>query len=335
MTTGTVAVSGVALAGCAPADSGMDETSVSSRITLGSQFGSQASLAGLRTAVINPATSVGPGSITSQVIDQADLHPKSTVALKVTNPDVSVRADQPIDMGFALEDGTTHTPLPNQLIKVQVKLPDGWATFKHLYTNEQGFASYTAKILTTTQITAIFDGTDALQSAHSSNIGTMTVVPGPAPTIPAQAPRSTAHSVVQASGPSGAGTTSPSTTDATTAIGSVGQRAVYLAAQQAGKPYVYGAEGPYSFDCSGLVQYIFKQLGRSLPRTAEEQYEATTHVSQYNKQIGDLIFYGTPGNIYHVGIYAGGGKMWAAPKSGEVVSLRDIYTTSYSVGRVS
>ncbi len=335
MTTGTVAVSGVALAGCAPTDTGMDETSVSSRITLGSQFGSQASLAGLRTSVINPATSVGPGSITSQVIDQADLHPKSAVALKVTNPDVSVQADQPIDMGFALEDGTTHAPLPNQLIKVQVKLPDGWATFKHLYTNEQGFASYTAKILTTTQITAIFDGTDALQSAHSSNIGTMTVMPGPAPAVPAQAPRSVARSVLQASDSSGASTISPSTIDATISAGSLGLRAVYLAAQQAGKPYVYGAEGPYAFDCSGLVQYVFKQLGRSLPRTAEAQYEATTRVSQYNKQPGDLIFFGTPGNIYHMGIYAGDGKMWVAPKSGDVVKLEAIWTTSYSVGRVS
>ncbi len=327
MTTGTVAVSGVALAGCAPTDSGMDETSVSSRITLGSQFGSQASLAGLRTSVINPATSVGPGSITSHVIDQADLHPKSGVALRVTNPDVSVQADQPIDMGFSLEDGTTHAPLSNQLIKIQVKLPDGWATFKHLYTNEQGFASYTAKVLTTTQITAIFDGTDALQSARSSNVGTMTVVPSSVPAPPVQAASSAAAAALRVS--------TPDTADATMPVGSLGERAVYLAAQQAGKPYVYGAEGPYSFDCSGLVQYVFKQLGRSLPRTAEEQYEATVHVSQYNKQVGDLIFFGAPGNIYHIGIYAGGGKMWAAPKSGEVVSLRDIYTTSYSVGRVS
>jgi cell wall-associated NlpC family hydrolase len=119
-----------------------------------------------------------------------------------------------------------------------------------------------------------------------------------------------------------------------TSASTLGQKAVYLASLQAGKPYVYGAEGPNYFDCSGLVQYVFKQLGRSLPRTAEEQYEATTRISPYNKQVGDLIFFGTPGNIYHVGIYAGNGEMWAAPHSGATVSRVTIWSTSYSVGRV-
>ncbi|WP_250281919.1 C40 family peptidase [Frankia sp. CiP1_Cm_nod2] len=323
MTTGTVAVSGVALAGCATADSNSDDASVTSPITLGSQFGSQASLANLRTSTINPLSTGGSGSVTSQVLNQTDLHPKNGVVLKVTNPDVSVKADQPVEMGFSLEDAVTHAPLVNQLVKVQVKLPEGWATFKHLYTNEQGFTSYTAKVLTTTQITAIFDGTDALRSTRSTNVGTLTVIPNTPPVQ--RSPQITGLD---------APTMSNAISGALAAASSLGERAVYLAAQQAGKPYVYGAEGPYTFDCSGLVQYVFKQLGRNIPRTAEGQYEATTRISQYNKQPGDLIFYGAPGNIYHVGIYAGDGKMWVAPKSGDVVSLRAIYTTSYSVGRV-
>ncbi|KLL12270.1 C40 family peptidase [Protofrankia coriariae] len=322
MTTGTVAVSGVALAGCATADSNSDDASVTSPITLGSQFGSQASLASLRTSTINPLSTDGSGSVTSQVLDQTDLHPKTGVVLKVTNPDVSVKADQPVEVGFHLEDAVTHAPLANQLVKVQVKLPEGWATFKHLYTNEQGFTSYTAKVLTTTQVTAIFDGTDALRSTRSTNVGTLTVIPNTPAPRPFQTARVSGSAV------------SSAISGALAAASSFGERSVYLAAQQAGKPYVYGAEGPYTFDCSGLVQYVFKQLGRNLPRTAEGQYEATTRISQYNKQPGDLIFYGTPGNIYHVGIYAGDGKMWVAPKSGDVVSLRSIYTTSYSVGRV-
>ncbi|WP_250292879.1 C40 family peptidase [Frankia sp. CiP1_Cm_nod1] len=323
VTTGTVAVSGVALAGCATADSNSDDASVTSPITLGSQFGSQASLANLRTSTINPLSTGGSGSVTSQVLNQTDLHPKNGVVLKVTNPDVSVKADQPVEMGFSLEDAVTHAPLVNQLVKVQVKLPEGWATFKHLYTNEQGFTSYTAKVLTTTQITAIFDGTDALRSTRSTNVGTLTVIPNTPPVQ--RSPQITGLD---------APTMSNAISGALAAASSLGERAVYLAAQQAGKPYVYGAEGPYTFDCSGLVQYVFKQLGRNIPRTAEGQYEATTRISQYNKQPGDLIFYGAPGNIYHVGIYAGDGKMWVAPKSGDVVSLRAIYTTSYSVGRV-
>ncbi|WP_131804008.1 C40 family peptidase, partial [Pseudofrankia sp. BMG5.36] len=109
---------------------------------------------------------------------------------------------------------------------------------------------------------------------------------------------------------------------------------VYLASLQAGKPYVYGANGPDSFDCSSLVQYVYRQLGRNLPRTAEAQYEATVHVDQAHKEIGDLIFFGAPGEIYHMGIYAGDGKMWAAPHSGSVVQLQTIWSTSYLVGRV-
>jgi cell wall-associated NlpC family hydrolase len=325
VTTGTVAVSGVALAGCAqvtPTDT--EDASVSSPVTLGSQFGSQATLAGSRTSV-NPAVDVsGSGSITNNLIQQTQLHAKTDVDLKVTNPNISVKANDPVEVGFSLYNQDANVPLAGQRIKIQVKLPAGWATFKYLYTNERGFASYTAKVLTTTQVTAVFDGTNALQSAFSDNVGTLNVIPDQ-PALPAQASRTTDRTVIAVADTQVA---------APVASSSLGARAVYLTSQQAGKPYVYGAEGPYAFDCSGLIQYVFKQLGRSLPRTAEGQYEASTKVSQYNKQIGDLIFFGTPGNIYHVGIYAGNGKMWAAPKSGDVVRLESIWSTTYLVGRI-
>jgi cell wall-associated NlpC family hydrolase len=108
---------------------------------------------------------------------------------------------------------------------------------------------------------------------------------------------------------------------------------VYLASTEAGKPYAYGAAGPNAFDCSGLVQYVYRTLGVSLPRTAETQYEATARVAVGAQRPGDLIFFGTPGSIYHVGIYAGGGKMWVAPHSGDVVKLEAIYG-AYTVGHV-
>ncbi|WP_198543109.1 NlpC/P60 family protein, partial [Pseudofrankia sp. BMG5.36] len=114
----------------------------------------------------------------------------------------------------------------------------------------------------------------------------------------------------------------------------IGEKAVYLASLQAGKPYVWGATGPNAFDCSGFAQYIYKQLGRYLPRTAQQQYNATIHVPQSAKQPGDLIFFGTPDNITHMGIYAGNGYMWAAPQSGDVVKYEPIYTSRYYVGRV-
>jgi cell wall-associated NlpC family hydrolase len=243
----------------------------------------------------------------------------------VTNPDVTVNADEPVSIGFSLFNEETDAPLADQLIKVQVKLPTGWATFLHLTTDDRGQASYTARVLTTTNVTAIFDGTDAFQSAHSENDATLHVRPAP-PVVPAQASRSADRQTVDVDTPS---------VNVNVPTNSIGEKAVYLASLQIGKPYVYGAEGPNSFDCSGLVQYVYRQLGKSLPRTTDGQYEATTRVSQYNKALGDLIFFGAPGNIYHVGIYAGDGKMWVAPRSGDVVKLQAIYTTSYMVGRVT
>jgi cell wall-associated NlpC family hydrolase len=116
---------------------------------------------------------------------------------------------------------------------------------------------------------------------------------------------------------------------------SLGAKVVYLASLQAGKPYVFGAEGPNAFDCSGLVQYVYKQLGRSIPRTTNEQYAVAQKIPQSAKQPGDLIFFGTPRSIYHMGIYAGNGRIWAAPRSGQAVHLQTLWTTNYLVGRIA
>ncbi|WP_416210924.1 C40 family peptidase [Frankia sp. Cr2] len=122
--------------------------------------------------------------------------------------------------------------------------------------------------------------------------------------------------------------------DGSSATAGLGEKIVYLASKQAGKPYVWGAQGPNAFDCSGLVQYIYKQLGRSVPRVTDAQYAASQKISRDAKQPGDLIFFGQPGNIYHVAIYAGDDMMWAAPHSGTVVRLQKIYSSSYLVGRL-
>jgi peptidoglycan DL-endopeptidase CwlO len=323
-TTGAIAVSGIALAGCAqPADHVNDA------------FGSDGpTTTGLSLAGALGASAAGGGTVTAHPVSLAStlatqnsgaasdlaaplLTGKADVDLHVTNPSLNVYADQPVEVGFQLTNKDTNQPLANQLVKVQVKLPTGFATFLHLTTNNNGYTSYTARVLTTTQVTAVFDGTDALQSAASDNVGTLNVLAAPA-----------ARAAVSSS------SSTPTITVAPPSNGSLGSKAVYLASQQAGKPYVYGANGPNAFDCSSLVQYVYKQLGRSLPRTAEGQYEATLHVDPAHKEVGDLIFFGSPGSVYHVGIYAGDGKMWAAPHSGDVVKLESIYSSSYRVGRV-
>ena len=102
-----------------------------------------------------------------------------------------------------------------------------------------------------------------------------------------------------------------------------------MAAGLAGIYYIYGGTTTAGFDCSGFTQYVFRNAGISLPRTAEAQRQAATYVS--NPQAGDLVFFGSP--AHHVGIYAGNGMMWDSPRTGKAISLRSIYTSSVTYGR--
>ena len=107
---------------------------------------------------------------------------------------------------------------------------------------------------------------------------------------------------------------------------------VNLALQQVGKPYVFGAEGPNAFDCSGLVQWAFKRCGKNLPRTAEEQFRVGTPVPRNQLQPGDLVFFANtykPG-ISHVGIYIGNGKFVHAANSREGVKVSSLSESYYA-----
>ena len=106
--------------------------------------------------------------------------------------------------------------------------------------------------------------------------------------------------------------------------------AVAIAMQYVGSPYVMGASGPDAFDCSGLVQYVYSQLGISLPRTSYAQGSAGTLVSAAEAQPGDIVYFGG-----HVGIYAGDGKMIDAGNESTGVVYRDIYQTPIGFVRVS
>ncbi len=108
-------------------------------------------------------------------------------------------------------------------------------------------------------------------------------------------------------------------------LGPLGDRIVSTAASFEGTPYVYGATGPSSFDCSGFTSYVFKKMGISLPRTAQQQYDAVQHISKSQAQPGDLVFMGGSNSIYHVAIYAGNNKIWTAPEPGESVKLGNMF----------
>jgi cell wall-associated NlpC family hydrolase len=101
--------------------------------------------------------------------------------------------------------------------------------------------------------------------------------------------------------------------------------AVADAYAQLGKPYQWGAAGPRTFDCSGLTMMAWDAAGVYLPHLAQFQYNLTARIPLGNALPGDLIFYGTPNNVYHVGIYIGGGRMIDAPETGQNVSITSIY----------
>lgn len=111
-------------------------------------------------------------------------------------------------------------------------------------------------------------------------------------------------------------------------------RALQIAASKKGSPYKWGATGPRRFDCSGLTLYSFKRAGKKLPRTAAQQYNKTRHVSASSRTRGDLVFFHSGRSVYHVGIYAGKGRIWHSPKTGDVVKLQKIWTRSVWYGRV-
>lgn len=118
------------------------------------------------------------------------------------------------------------------------------------------------------------------------------------------------------------------------AAASSATKALQVAAAKKGSPYRWGATGPSRFDCSGLTLYSYKKAGKQLPRTAAQQYNKTRKVSASSRKAGDLVFFHSGQNVYHVGIYAGQNKIWHAPKTGDVVRLQKIWTRSVWYGRV-
>lgn len=98
--------------------------------------------------------------------------------------------------------------------------------------------------------------------------------------------------------------------------------ALSLAGTQAGKPYRWGATGPRAYDCSGLVQWAFRQVGIILPRTTWEQARAGSAVPFHSMMPGDVVIVNSDGS--HEGIYAGGGMLLNAYAPGVPVGLTPI-----------
>ncbi|MGV9562048.1 NlpC/P60 family protein [Streptomyces sp. NPDC003480] len=132
-------------------------------------------------------------------------------------------------------------------------------------------------------------------------------------------------------GSSGSSTTVPSSgpTTADSSYTTKAEKALAFARAQIGKPYVWGATGPGSYDCSGLTGAAWKAAGVTLPRTTYDQVNAGTTVPLSDARPGDLIFFYD--DISHVGLYIGNGMMIHAPKPGAYVREESVYYGGASI----
>ncbi|MFC7012779.1 C40 family peptidase [Streptomyces viridiviolaceus] len=121
-------------------------------------------------------------------------------------------------------------------------------------------------------------------------------------------------------GSSAGSSTSTSTSTATGSAAAV----VSFVQSQVGDAYVSGGTGPNSWDCSGLVQAAFKQVGIDLPRVSQAQSTAGTQVSLSNLQPGDILYWGGAGSAYHVGVYVGDGMFVGAQNPSTGVALKPL-----------
>lgn len=184
---------------------------------------------------------------------------------------------------------------------------------------------------TVTSVTTRQTTTRSVQDSRTAPPTQVTTTTRPAPPTTQHVTTTTQHVTT---------TTVRQTTTTTTAPPAANRSlaSIVIAAAQAelGKPYVWAGAGPNDFDCSGLVMYVFAKAGIYFPHLAQSQYDETERVPIADLEPGDLVFFGTPNDVYHVGIYVGGGEMIDAPETGQVVSYQSIYwPTLLSGGRVS
>jgi cell wall-associated NlpC family hydrolase len=159
------------------------------------------------------------------------------------------------------------------------------------------------------------------------------VMPVVAAVAPVQAPQ---YKTVAASTRQAAAKPAPAAKPAADQVSSLASQAIEAAESKLGKPYVWGATGPNSFDCSGLMQFAFEQAGKDLPRTSAAQSQVGQKVSMDDLKPGDLIFLYSP--VSHVVMYVGNGKVIEAPNSGEDVKytpLSKIEKNAVSARRVA
>ncbi|MEV6967490.1 C40 family peptidase [Hamadaea sp. NPDC051192] len=180
---------------------------------------------------------------------------------------------------------------------------------------------------TPTQASSVDSAAAALASAPAATVGTGV---GAADTV-------VTENAVVATTAVATNATASTLTAAPTAVSSRAAKAakvIALAKQYSGRPYRWGAAGPKRFDCTGYTKFIYKKVGVKLPHSGA-QGKKGKKVSRAKALPGDLvIFRDSSGRVYHVGIYAGGNKMYDAPTYGKKTGLHRIWSKKVEFRRV-
>jgi len=115
-----------------------------------------------------------------------------------------------------------------------------------------------------------------------------------------------------------------------------GRVIVAIASRYRGVRYVAGGSSPgRGFDCSGFTRFVFSMIGVHLPRVSGGQYRSMIKILRSQALPGDLVFFHSKnGHVYHVGIYAGGNRVWHSPFPGQRVRLERIWTSSIYIARL-
>ncbi len=164
----------------------------------------------------------------------------------------------------------------------------------------------------------------AAQVAAAASVAARNV---PAPQTPGVAVGTAQSSASSGSAAASAGPYTPPP------LSSAAARAVAAAESRVGDWYQWGAAGPSTFDCSGLVMWAYAQAGISLPHFSGAQYADTIHIPMSDLQPGDLVFFANPGD--HVAMYVGGGDIVEAPYTGAQVHIIPMYSGFVLAGRVA
>ncbi|MDV7758755.1 C40 family peptidase [Liquorilactobacillus mali] len=272
------------------------------------------------TTTTTPSVTVSSNHVTYTVKSGDSLY---TIARAYGVTVASLRSSN--TLGSAILPGQTLT------INDPTKTPSTTATTAaNESSDSSASAATTAASSSTTAATSTAATTAASSSttaaASSTTATTASAANSSAATVASSSSVAATPSVSSSTASAAATTTASSTasstasTSAAVSTSSVVSYATYLASLKI--PYVYGGTSLSGFDCSGFVQYVYAHFGVSLPRTSEAQSTIGTAVPVSQAKAGDLIFWGSQGSSWHVGIYIGGSSYVAAPSSGQTVSVK-------------